>query len=278
MKGVTLVIGSGGVKCAAALGVMRVLERESVGVDMVVGCSGGSLYASAIALGWTAEQASDTTRRLWTRELTSRRNRQALLSILFPRWMKFSARFGLVDDRLILARLQEAFGGYSFADAKLPLYLTATDFASGEQVTMHSGSLVDAIRASIAIPYIFAPWSVDGRLMIDGYMSDPLPVGVAIKHGAQVILAIGFEASHQQRVSSLLRFAFQLSSVASNNLLRANFAFYNAVHHDEIIPVVPQFEERVSLFDTEKMPYLIAEGERAMEREMPYLRRLLEAA
>ena len=278
MRGVTLVIGSGGVKCAAALGVMRVLEREGIAVEMVVGCSGGSLYAAAIALGWSAEEASETTQRLWTREITSRRNRWAALSILFPRLMKFGARFGLVDDTLILERLRAAFGRYSFADARIPLYLTATDFESGEQVTLDSGSLVDAMRASIAIPYIFEPWSVNGRLMIDGYMSDPLPVGVAIKHGAHVILAIGFEASHQRRVTSLLRFAFQLSSVASNNLLRANFAFYNAVHHDEIIPVVPQFEERISLFDTDKIPYLVDAGAQAVEQELPYLRQLLERA
>lgn len=96
--------------------------------------------------------------------------------------------------------------------------------------------------------------------------------------GAHVILAIGFEASHQRRVSSLLRFAFQLSSVASNNLLRANFAFYNAVHHDEIIPVVPQFEERISPFDTDKIPYLVDAGAQAVEQELPYLRQLLERA
>lgn len=60
--------------------------------------------------------------------------------------------------------------------------------------------------------------------------------------------------------------------------LRANFAFYNAVHHDEIIPVVVQFEERVSLFDTDKIPYLIEAGAQALEQELPYLRQLLERA
>lgn len=274
-KKIALVIGSGGVKCAAALGLLRVLEREGIEVELVVGCSGGSLYAATIALGWSIDKAIEETKKLWTREISQRRNRSALLRILFPKLMRFDARFGLIDDTLALERLRNAFAAYRFEDAKIPLYLTATDFTTGEQVVMHSGSLVDAIRSSIAMPYIFKPWSFEDRLLIDGYMSDPLPVGVAIKEGADIILAMGFEADHQRQVDSLTRFAFQLSSIASNNLFKANFAFHNAVHHNEIIPVMPQFKERISVFNTNKIPYVIEEGERAAEEHLPYLRQLL---
>jgi NTE family protein len=275
---VAVVIGSGSVKCAAALGLIKILQRERIGVDMVVGCSGGSLYAACIALGWTAEESEDATRRLWTREVTRRRNRRALLSVLLPRLFPFSERFGLVDDRLILERLQQAFGGKRFADARIPLFLTATDFHNGEQVVLSSGALVDAIRASIAIPYVFQPWAVDGRLLMDGFLSDPMPVGVAIRNGANVIVTMGFESPFQPRVSSLMRMAFQLSSIMSNNLLRSNYAFHNLAHHSEIIPIIPQFEKRISLFDTDKIPYVIEEGERATERQLPYLRQLLAQA
>jgi NTE family protein len=274
-KKIALVIGSGGVKCAAALGLLRVLEREGIEVELVVGCSGGSLYATTIALGWSIDKAIEETKKLWTREISQRRNRSALLRILFPKLTRFDARFGLIDDTLALERLRNAFAAYRFEDAKIPLYLTATDFTTGEQVVMHSGSLVDAIRSSIAMPYIFKPWSFEDRLLIDGYMSDPLPVGVAIKEGADIILAMGFEADHQRQVDSLTRFAFQLSSIASNNLFKANFAFHNAVHHNEIIPIMPQFKERISVFNTHKIPYVIEEGERAAEEHLPYLRQLL---
>ena len=274
---IALVIGAGSVKCAAALGLQKVLDREGIGVDLVVGCSGGSMYATFIALGINVQTAEEMTRRLWTSELTKRRHYPSLLRAMLPQIFPFRESFGLVDDRLILDRLQTAFGTRTFEDARIPLYLTATDFHNGEQVVFSSGKLVDAIRASIAIPYVFRPWPIDGRLFVDGFLTDPMPVGVAIKHGANVIVTLGFESPYQKRTTSVLRFAFQLSSIMSNNLLRANYAFHNLAHHTEILPVIPEFKQAIHLFDTDKIPYVIEEGERAAERQVPYLRRLLEA-
>jgi NTE family protein len=266
------------VKCAAALGLLKVLDREGIAIDLVVGCSGGSLYAALIALGHSAAAGEEMTRRLWTRELTKRRNYRSFLRAVLPQMFGFSEQFGLVNDALIVQRLREAFGESTFEKARIPLFLTATDFHTGEQAVFSRGSVVDAIRASIAIPYIFQPWKIDGRLYVDGFLSDPMPVGVAIKHGANVIVTMGFESPYQPRATSVLRFAFQLSSIMSNNLLRANYAFHNLAHHTEILPIIPQFRERIHLFDTDKIPYVIEEGERAAEQQLPYLRRLLASA
>ena len=270
-----VVIGSGSVKCAAALGLFRVLDRERIPIHMVVGCSGGALYAATVAMGWDHGTAERKTRELWTQEITKRRSTRALLSAVLPQVFKFDERFGLVDDRLVLERLRTAFGQTRMEDAKVPLYLTATDFHTGEQVVFSSGPLVDAVRASISIPYIFRPWKVGGRTLVDGFLSDPMPIGVAIREGADVIVTMGFESPYQTKVSSVLRFAFQLSSITSNNLLKANYAFHNLAHHHEILPIIPQFTQKLHLFDTDKIPYVIEEGERAAERQIPYLRQLI---
>jgi len=272
---VAVVIGSGSVKCAAALGLFRVLDRERIPIHMVVGCSGGALYAATVAMGWDHGTAERKTRELWTQEITKRRSTRAILSAILPQVFKFDERFGLVDDRLVLERLRTAFGQTRMEDAKVPLYLTATDFHTGEQVVFSSGPLVDAVRASISIPYIFRPWKVGGRTLVDGFLSDPMPIGVAIREGADVIVTMGFESPYQTKVSSVLRFAFQLSSITSNNLLKANYAFHNLAHHHEILPIIPQFTQRLHLFDTDKIPYVIEEGERAAERQIPYLRQLI---
>jgi NTE family protein len=277
-RGVALVIGSGSVKCAAALGLLKVLKREGIPIELVVGCSGGSLYAAVIALGVDVAEAEEMTMRLWTRALTKRRDWKAPLRVLMPGVFGFSEQFGLVDDRLVLARLRDAFGERTFQDAKIPLFLTATDFWNGEQVVLSTGALVGAIRASIAIPYVFRPWRVGERLLMDGFLSDPMPVGVAIREGAGVIVTMGFESPYQTRVNGILRFAFQLSSINSNNLLRANYSFHNLAHHSEILPIVPRFKDAIHLFDTDKIPAVIAEGERAAEDLVPQLRRLLGAA
>lgn len=272
---IALVIGSGSVKCAAALGVQRVLKRENIPVNMVVGCSGGSIYAALLALGYEIDKVQEMALQLWTHDLTSRPNRRALWQALFPKWLGFSARFGLRDDRPVLRRLQQTYGSSTFADTKIPLYITATDFYTGEQVTLSKGLLVDAIRASIAIPFTFSPWPVGEQLLMDGFMSDPLPVGVAMREGAGLIVAVGFESPYQSRVNSAVRFAFQISSVMTNNLLKSQFAFHNLAHHSEVILVVPTFEQKVGLFDTDKIPYVIAKGEEAMEEQIGYLKQLI---
>ncbi len=270
---VALVIGSGSVKCAAALGVMRVLKRAGIGIDLVVGCSGGSIYAAFIALGRDVEESVEMTLRMWTRDITSKRKPGVLLKILFPRLFKFDETFGMVDDRMVLARFREAYGDARIEGTRIPLFITATDFYNGEQVVLREGSIVDAIRGSIAMPYIFSPHRVGDRLVTDGYLSDPMPVGVAMKEGANAIVAVGFESPYQTHISSVLRFSFQLSSIASNNLLKSNFAFHNLAHHGEVFPIIPQFADQIRLFDTDKLPAVIAAGERAAEEQLPFLAR-----
>lgn len=272
---VALVIGSGSVKCSAALGLMKVFARENIQVDLVVGCSGGAIYAALIALGWSVERSIETVLRLWTREVTGKRNSKAILQLLLPRLFKFDETFGLIDDRLINRRLREGFEGATFDQTQIPLFMTATDLYSGEQTVLSQGSIAEAVRASISIPYIFPPHKLNGRHLMDGYQSDPLPVGVAIKEGADIIIAMGFESPYQERITSLMRYNFQISSVTSNNLLKTNFAFHNLVHHSEIIPILPDFKHRISLFDTDKIPYVIEEGERATEQELGYIQELL---
>lgn len=272
---VALVIGSGSVKCAAAIGLKRVLERENIDVDMVVGCSGGAIYASLIALGWSVERATESTLKMWTREVTARRNMRGILQLALPWVFKFDESFALIDDRLINRRLHEGFEKAAFADARIPLFVTATDFYTGEQVVISEGAIEDAVRASISIPYIFPPKKLNGRYLIDGYQSDPLPIGVAIKEGGDIIIAMGFESPYQEQVTSLMRYNFQIASMTSNNLLKTNYAFHNLAHHSEIIPIIPEFKHRIKLFDTDQLPYVIEEGERAAEEQLPHIRKLL---
>ena len=275
MAGVSLVIGSGSVKCAAALGVMRVLAREEVRIEQVVGTSAGSIFAALIAMGLEVDEIVGLAAELWTREITRRRKRGVLLRVMFPRLFGFDERFGMIDDRLVLERLEAAFGETDIAETPIPLVITATDFFDGSQVILKEGRIVDAVRGSLAIPYIFAPHRLGDRVLIDGFMSDPMPVGAAIREGGGVIVAIGFESPYQSRVSSLLRYAFQLSSIMSNNLLRSNFAFHNLAHHAEVIPIIPEFEDRIRLFDTARMPEIIAAGERAGELQIDVIRAAL---
>jgi len=275
-KKVALVVGSGAVKCAAALGLWKVLDREGIPIDMVVGCSGGSLYTSLMALGFDRETCVEMTRRMWTRDVTTERDLRSLVSVFLPRLFGFDTDFGLVKDRRLNRVLREAYGDRTFADASIPLFICATDLMTGDKAVLSEGRVFDAIRASIAIPYVWPAWQVGDRWLVDGCLSNPLPVDVAIKEGAHIILAMGFDAAYPRRLKSASRYAFQLNSVYTNNLLRASYAFHNLAHHAEIIPVLPEFDQKVGLFDTGRFPYVIERGERAAEAILPYLRKLLQ--
>ena len=274
-KRVALVIGAGSVKCAAALGLWKVLRREGIDLDLVVGCSGGSIYAASMALGYDVDECERMTLQMWNRSVTQRRDYGSMLSAFLPKLFKFRGHFGMVHGEPVLAALKKGFGDKTFADTVVPLYIAATELATGQQATLSRGSIVDAVRASIAIPYIWSPWEVDGKLMLDGCLSAPLPVDVAIKEGADVILAMGFESPYPRRIRSATSYAFHVNSIYTNNLFRANYSFHNLAHHAEILPIVPEFGEPVNLFDTHKFKHVIACGARAAEEQLPYLRQLL---
>ena len=274
-KRVALVIGAGSVKCAAALGLWKVLKREGIALDMVVGCSGGSLYATLMALGYDVDECEAMTIAMWNRKITARRDYASMLGALLPKLFKFRGYFGMVNGEPLIETLRKPLGDKTFADTVLPLYIVATELATGHQATLSQGRIVDAVRASIAIPYIWSPWEVDGKLMLDGCLSAPLPVDVAIKEGADVILAMGFESPYPRKIRSATSYAFHVNSIYTNNLFRANYSFHNLAHHAEILPIVPEFGEPVNLFDTHKFAHVIACGERAAEEQVPYLRQLL---
>jgi NTE family protein len=146
---------------------------------------------------------------------------------------------------------------------------------TGDKVILSEGNLYNAIRASLAIPIIFPPWEIEGRLLIDGGASDPLPIDVAIQEGADIIIAMGFPLSYRPRMRSMQAVQEQLNSIYMNNILKSTFAFYNLAHHAEIFPIIPEFAEPLSMFDVDKLPMIIAAGEEVTRKQLPHIQRLL---
>jgi len=274
-KRISLVIGSGGIKCAAAAGLWRVLQSENIEVDSVVGCSGGSMYAAVIANHVDVKVMEDWSRSLWTSDIMHGYTEN--LKATKDGSLRFNERSGLVDDSVMNRKLQDLFGEWKFSDLKIPFKVVATDLLAGEKVILSEGNVFDAIRASIAIPIIFPPWEVNGRLLIDGAVSDPLPIDVAIQDGADIIIAMGFPLDYRARFRSMTAVQEQLNSIYINNILTSTYAFYNLAHHAEIFPIIPEFEGTVSMFDVDKIPDVIEQGEQAALKQLPHIKRLLES-
>ncbi|CAA9321746.1 MAG: hypothetical protein AVDCRST_MAG40-1500, partial [uncultured Gemmatimonadaceae bacterium] len=145
------------------------------------------------------------------------------------------------------------------------------------RVVLNAGSVAEAVRASVAIPVWFRPSVIGGRMLVDGGASDPMPVGVAIREGCDVIIAMGFEQPRYEHAGSFVGLVGQVTAISMNNLLRSTFAFYNLAHHAEVVPILPSFDRRIGLRDTHLFPEIVEQGERAAEAELPYLRRLLSS-
>jgi len=270
---IALVIGSGGIKCASAIGLWRVLLREGIQPDLLVGCSAGSLYTSSIALGFDVNTMEELTLKIWTEEIM--KDYVSNLKASQGGGLRFNERSGLADDTYMNDQLSEVYSKYTFEDVNIPLQIVATDLNNGEQVSLSKGNIFDAIRASIAIPIIFPPHEIDGKLLTDGGASDPLPVDVAIREGAQLIIAMGFTLSYRNRMRSLTAVQNQMTNIYMNNILKSTFAFHNLAHHSEIVPFLPEFEEPLGMFDTDKLPDIIAVGEKTAEEQLPYIMRFL---
>lgn len=275
---VALVIGAGSLKCAAAFGVVKVLQNHGVPIDLVVGCSGGAFCASWVAAGGgDADEAAARFAQGW-KGAFRRVDYRAILSAVFPRLLRFTNRASIVDDRAINAAIRGYMGESTFEALPTPLYLVATDFITGEPVVLHQGRVDDAIRATIALPLILPPWPIDGRHLVDGAVCNPLPVDVAVKEGADIIIAVGFEDPLMTSFDSGAGLVRQLITLLVNHLYRAQFAFYNLVHHAETLIIVPQIDQRVGLDDVHLVPYLMERGAEAAEAEIPYLLRLLASS
>lgn len=274
-KKIALVIGSGGIKCAAVIGLWRVLEEENIQVDSIVGCSGGSVYGAAIASRFGADEMQELSKLLWTSEIMQGYTEN--LKASKDGTLRFNERSGLVNDSVMNSNLRKVFGETKFSDLQMPFKIVATDLLSGDKVTLSDGNVFDAMRASLAIPIIFPPWEVNGRLLIDGAASDPLPIDVAIQDGAEIIIAMGFPLDYRSRFRSMTAVQEQLNSIYMNNILTSTYAFYNLAHHAEIFPVIPEFDGAVSMFDVDKIPAVIEHGVQAARKQMPHIKRLLSS-
>lgn len=176
-RSVGVALSSGGSKTVAHLGVIHVLEQADVAIDAVTGSSGGSIIAAALAAGVPHEQ-----RIVHLREVAD------LLGV--RRWdFNVPPRTGLMKGRRLRDAVDRMFEGRTFDDVDIPLSIVATDLGTGHEVVIESGRLSDAVRASLGIPGAFDPWKVDGRLLIDGAVVNPLPASVLRGRGIDIVVA-----------------------------------------------------------------------------------------
>ena len=175
---VGLVLGAGGARGLAHIGVIRILEREGITVDMVAGSSMGALVAAAWASGRTADELEEIAM-----QVKGMRGFLSLLNPMFP-------GAGIVRGFSVYRFLRTILNGLTFEDTMIPVKIVACDLHTMEEVVFERGKLIDAIRASISIPGIFRPMKYKGRTLIDGGLASPVPVDLMARSGVSKIIAV----------------------------------------------------------------------------------------
>jgi NTE family protein len=263
---IALVLGSGGVRSAAAIGISEILNYAGLRPGLVVGCSSGALFGAMLAMRVAPQEALCLAVNLWSQELTAQRRWRAYAELLMPRLAGFNAGFGLRDSRLIAERIEQAVGKRCIEDLPTPLRVVATDAATGRRVVLEHGPLAAALRASMAVPFLFPPVEIGGRRLIDGVVSDPLPTSVA--EGADVVITLGFEGRMPSNIDRPSRMVGQVSTALVNNLMQARLDAARALGQKLIAIDVP-LDRRVGLWETAAMPHIVQLSRHAALAALP---------
>jgi len=175
---VGLALSGGGARGLAHIGVLKVLEREAIPRDLLAGTSMGGLVATMSAAGMSALDLEREARRM------------ACVRRMVPLIDPTIRQRGILSGQRVAAYLRQHLGDRTFDDLDIPLALTAVDILSQREVILTRGRLVDAVRATTAIPGLFAPVQHGNRLLVDGGVLNGLPTDVARTMGADVVIAV----------------------------------------------------------------------------------------
>ncbi|WP_133150092.1 patatin-like phospholipase family protein, partial [Vibrio splendidus] len=229
---VAVVLAGGGAKGAAHIGVLKALEEMQIPVDYITGTSMGSYVGGLYATGMSADEIESFIYTVdWNRGYRDRVNRSdrrvrdkeyedryQLNTDLGLGWGEIKARKGVVQGQNMLRILRETTGNLSpfdsFDHLAIPYRSVATDIIKLEEVVIDHGHLVDAMMASMSVPGALPPYEVDGRMLVDGGVTNNMPVDVARAMGADIVIAVDISSNYKDKedFTTFLSAADQLSN------------------------------------------------------------------
>lgn len=173
---VGLALGSGSARGWSHIGVIRALAEAGVQVDYIAGTSIGAMVGAVYASGGIDDLEEVVLQLDW--------KKIAYLSdVVFP-------KSGLIDGKKISGFIQNHVKKINIEDLSLPFCAVSTDLSSGNEVAIKKGNIIEAVRASIAVPGIFTPAKKNGTFLVDGGLINPVPVSVVREMGADIVIAV----------------------------------------------------------------------------------------
>lgn len=257
---IALVLGGGGARGGAHVGVLKQLEQQQVPVDLIIGTSIGAYVGGLYALGYSPEAIENILRttewgqgfrdRVARDEMPIRRKQQKddfpinldlgvdTTGLKLPK--------GVLHGQSMAALIRHAYGVVpelaSFDELAIPFRAVATNLANRAEVVLSHGSLLQAVQASMSIPGVVRPMQLDGLWLVDGGVANNLPVSVAKALGADKVIAVAIDAPllEQHELNSAVAITEQLTSFLVREAVQRQLALLEpgdillAPHLDQI--------------------------------------------
>ena len=267
---VGLALGSSAARGFAHIGVLKALKEASIPVDMVAGTSMGAMIGACFAKEGEISAVEEIAINTGWRELAR---------LLDPKLG--SLRKGLIRGQRIEEFLYSLIGDAKFRDLKIPFAAIATDVNTGEEVVIREGSVIEAVRASISIPGVFVPVRLEGKCLVDGGLTNPVPADIVRDMGAKFIIAVNVlvEPQKSKRTVSPPK-GDEMAEVPNifNTLIQSIYI----MEHEIIKSRMPKADiiispdvSRIEAFEFYKGEEAIMAGYKAARNALPRLRRLV---
>jgi len=268
---VGLALGGGAARGLAHIGVLEVLERERIPIDMIAGTSIGGMVGAFRARGQDSSVMREMALKLSPMKILS------LADLALP-------KSGLFGGKAVIKMLQKVMGkDVKFDELPMPLALVATDIITGEEVVIDQGSVLEGVRASISIPGIFTVAKRQNRYLVDGGLVNPVPVSVLKSMGADFIIAVNVIPDMSTRVSHFKKEGTKewkepnIFNVILQSLYIGTYIIAKASTEGADIAINPD-TAKINPGDFHRARECIAQGELAAREAMPEIKRKLSQA
>jgi len=181
-KRLGLALGSGSARGFAHIGVLNVLEENGIKPDFVAGTSIGAAIGALYCSGMSPE---------YMKRLAISTEWQDLMDFTVP-------KTGMIAGNNVEEYIQTLTNNCKFSELAIPLRVVATDIGNAQKVIFSEGNVAKAVRASISIPGVFSPVRIGSRILVDGALIDPIPIGLVRDMGADVIVAVDLSKDFEQ--------------------------------------------------------------------------------
>lgn len=291
-----IALGSGVARGWAHIGVLRRLEKEGIKPDLVCGTSIGALVGGLYLAG------EINTLEEWARDL----GKASMFRFLDLRL----SGGGLISGKKLFRLIDEAVGEKQIEDLPIPFSAITTELGTGHEIWVRHGGLAKAINASYALPGLFSPQQIDNRWLIDGALTNPVPVSVCRALGARLVIAVnlnadvfgmtnvGMNGKAEEKVAEDMQKSFSTPSplnlmkhrffdksgtepsifgvmMSSLNIVQDRLSRSRLAGDPPDVTIAPRLAH-LGLLEFDKAEEMIKEGEEAVERALPFLHHALK--